>query len=203
MPIGQEPCHRVPCRAAAPPVLSKPVIGAARLGAATPGPWQERRRRISEVRRAQHARGAHQPPRWPDGCRARAHVSRMGRVCRDEPALDAPSLGPTRSWLQEESPPPPQTCSTAGPWCILHSPFCSVGVGGEREWVKEKNRQRPGLAGALYEGRSQPSLRRWPRLACAPGKSRLLAWRRPTGKQLVVLQEMLPGDVAQAMAGLF
>jgi hypothetical protein len=30
----------------------------------------------------------------------------MGHVCRDEPALDAPSLGPARSLLQEEGPPP-------------------------------------------------------------------------------------------------
>ncbi len=38
MSSGQEPCHSLACSAADPPALSKPVIGAARSGAATPGP---------------------------------------------------------------------------------------------------------------------------------------------------------------------
>jgi hypothetical protein len=66
MRIGQEPCHRLACSAADPPARSKPVRGAARSRAATPGPWPERRRHISEVRRAQHTRGGQPPPRWPE-----------------------------------------------------------------------------------------------------------------------------------------
>jgi hypothetical protein len=57
MRIEQEPCHRLAGRAADPPARSKRVIGAARSGAATPGPWQARRTRVSALRRAPHARG--------------------------------------------------------------------------------------------------------------------------------------------------
>jgi hypothetical protein len=106
MRMGQEPCHRPPCSAADPPARSKRVIGAARSGAATLGLWQERRTRISEVRRAQHAHGGQQPPRLPEGCSERAHVSRMGHVCRHEPVLDDLDVGPARSLRQEEAPPP-------------------------------------------------------------------------------------------------
>jgi hypothetical protein len=67
MRIGQEPCHSLPCSTPDPPAFSKRVIGAAQSCAAPPGPWQERRTRVSELRRAQHARGGRQPPLWPEG----------------------------------------------------------------------------------------------------------------------------------------
>ena len=67
MRIKQEPCHRPPCSAADPPARSKCVIGAARPYAAPLGPWQERRARVSALRRTQRARGGHQPPLGPAG----------------------------------------------------------------------------------------------------------------------------------------